>query len=108
MTLTSSMNISPESGSATRNKAMPRLDLPAPVLPTIPTFSFGLTVKPKFFSTSGILGRYRSCGRKQTSEASILVESVKIFGLISQSYSTLTKTGVACSNFGRKEQNNAL
>lgn len=37
-----------------------KVDFPAPVRPTIPTFSPPFTVKLKFFSTKSNPGRYRT------------------------------------------------
>ena len=47
-------------GSARRNKAATRLDFPAPVRPTIPTFSLGSVLNERLRSTSFSSGAYRN------------------------------------------------
>ena len=45
--------MNPEEASMIRNRARASEDFPAPVLPTIPTFSPDLMEQVKFFKTSG-------------------------------------------------------
>mmetsp|Transcript_2828 Transcript_2828/g.6335 ORF Transcript_2828/g.6335 Transcript_2828/m.6335 type:complete len:216 (-) Transcript_2828:1365-2012(-) len=51
--LTPSMRISPLSSSTSRSSAVSRLLLPAPVRPTIPTFSLPATARDRPLNTSG-------------------------------------------------------
>merc|ERR1719234_2557741 len=53
-----SMGTLPLVGSIILNSARLRLDFPAPVLPTMPTFSLSETSKLKFSRTQGSSGRY--------------------------------------------------
>ena len=48
----------PSSGSTVLNQAWTMEDLPAPVLPTIPTFSQSLMLKETDFNTCGNYGLY--------------------------------------------------
>ena len=55
-----SIKIEPPANSTNLDRAMLTVDLPAPVLPTIPIFSPLFTSKESFFRTSSIFGRYRN------------------------------------------------
>jgi len=54
-----STEMDPDSSSTILVKAMQRVDLPAPVLPTTPTLWPGSTLKLKSFKARGVLGLYR-------------------------------------------------
>jgi hypothetical protein len=51
LTSTLSIKIVPSTGSMSRKRAKVREDFPAPVRPTIPTFSLGLTSRVIFLRT---------------------------------------------------------
>eukprot|EP00093_Oithona_nana_P014414 14414.XXX_342715_343173_1 [CDS] Oithona nana genome sequencing. len=55
---TSSINICPESMLIIRKRAKVTEDFPAPVCPTMPTFSLAFTLKLKSFKTKGSPSRY--------------------------------------------------
>jgi hypothetical protein len=56
---TPSIMIRPSESSIKRKRAYKIDDLPAPVLPTMPTFIHGLMMKLKFFSDGGRFSLYR-------------------------------------------------
>jgi len=55
---TPSISISPSNSSTILLRLIQTVDLPAPVLPTTPTFEPGSTTNVSFFSTAGVFGLY--------------------------------------------------
>ena len=66
--LTPAILMEPDSMLTNLYNATVRLDLPAPVRPTIPTFSRSLIFTVTFLSANGKFSLYRNCCDKEISE----------------------------------------
>ena len=79
---TPSISIYPSKSSTILLRLMQTVDLPAPVLPTTPTFEPGSTTNVSFFKTAGVFGRYlrvtflNSTYPREGHNASTSIESV--------------------------------